>query len=187
VDDEKHIPTSPVDDEKRHSTSRRPSLHHHASSPVPEVAPVLGAAGIVVEDQEKAETAAAAFKHHQAPAPTHHKHGEKGTHVVEQNGVASSPGTATETETSPEESEKEGDDEIVFPGTAQLAFLTFGLCVATFTVALGRLAVISLYSLSRAIIFGHMADRIFHIHLESFGTICWDPFRLFAIYVDEIS
>jgi hypothetical protein len=135
VDDGKHIPTSLVDDEKRHSTSRRPSLHHHASSPFPEVAPVLGVIGIVGEPQEKAEAAAAAFKHHQSPAPAH---GEKGTHVIQENGVATVPRTTTETETSHEEFEGEADDEIVFPGTPQLALLTFGLCVATFTVALGE-------------------------------------------------
>ncbi len=135
VQDEKHIPTPPVNYEKRHSTSRRPSLHRHASSPVPEVAPVLGAVGIVVEDQEKAEAAAAAFKHHQSPTRAHH--GEKGTHIVGENGLATTPGTTTETETSHEESEQDGN-EIVFPGKAQLALLTFGLCVATFTVALGR-------------------------------------------------
>jgi hypothetical protein len=163
VDDEKHIPTSPVDDEKRHSTERRPSLHHHASSPFPEVAPVLGAGGIVGEPAEKAEAAATAFKHHQSPPPAHHEHGadhgEKSTHVVERHGVAAA-GTKTETETSREESEGDDDDKIVFPGTAQLALLTFGLCVATFTVALGEcLLYCSFLLLSRAYDssnFGHL-------------------------------
>lgn len=145
-DDEKHNPTtpsSPVDDEKRHSTAdeRRPSLHHHASSPLPEHAPVLGAGGFVLEDEEKADAAATAFKHHQSLPPAHHEHAagleKKGPHVVEENGVATT-GTTTETETQ-EESEAEADEEIVFPGTTQLALLTFGLCVAIFTVALGTL------------------------------------------------
>ena len=154
VEDEKHIPTSPVDDEKRHPAERRPSLHHHASSPFPEVAPVLGAVGIVGEPAENAEAAAAAFKRHQSPPPAHHEHGadsrEKRTHVVENNGVAAT-GTTTETETSREESEGDDDDQIVFPGTTQLALLTFGLCVATFTVALGEcLLYCSFLLLSRA-------------------------------------
>jgi len=143
VADEKHNPTSPVDEEKRHSTSRRPSLPHHASSPVPTEAPVLGAAGFVLEDEEKADAAATAFKHHQSPAPTPHENGtvheKKEPHVVEENGVATTTtGTSTETEVNHEESEAEGDEEVVFPGNTQLALLTFGLCVATFTVALGE-------------------------------------------------
>ena len=138
VDTEKHIPTS-LHDEKRPSTERRPSLHHHASSPLPEAAPVLGAVGFVGEDEEKAKAAATAFKHHQSPPPAHHEngtaHGEKGEHVIESNGVAGA-GVTTDTELNPEASEEDDEDNIVYPGTTQLALLTFGLCVATFTVAL---------------------------------------------------
>ncbi|KAE9377137.1 MFS general substrate transporter [Stipitochalara longipes BDJ] len=140
--DEEHNPTSPVDDEKRHSTSRRPSLPHHASSPIPTDTPVLGAAGFVLEDEEKADAAATAFKHHQSPPPAApHENGtaheKKEPHVVEENGVATTAtGTTTETELTQEESEAEADEEVVFPGNTQLALLTFGLCVATFTVAL---------------------------------------------------
>jgi hypothetical protein len=138
VDDEKHIPNSPVDDEKRHSTSRRPSLQHHASSPIPEQAPVLGAGGFILESEEDA--AATAFRHHQSP-PAHHENGvdheKKSHHVVEENGVATTA-TTTETDLTQEQPDAEADDEIVFPGTTQLALLTFGLCIATFTVALGE-------------------------------------------------
>lgn len=138
VNDEKHIPTSSVDDEKRHSIEKRPSLPHHASSPFPVEAPVLGAAGIVLESGEKANAAATAFKDHQSP-PTQHELGEKGQDAVAENGGATtSTGTTTEAELTQEESEAEADSEIVFPGTAQLALLTFGLCIATFTVALGE-------------------------------------------------
>jgi hypothetical protein len=145
--DEKHNPTSPVEDEKRPSTSRRPSLKHHASSPIPTEAAVLGATGFVLEDEEKAD-AATAFKHHQSPAPTTTYengtgHEEKQRHVVAENGVPTTgtgtgTGTTTETELTQGESEEEADDEVVFPGNTQLALLTFGLCVATFTVALGE-------------------------------------------------
>ena len=139
VNDEKHIPTSLVDGEKRHSIEERPSLKHHASSPFPAEAPVLGAAGIVLESEEKANAAATAFKNHQSP-PAHHEHGEKGQDVVAENGGAttSTGTTTTEAELTQEESEAEADNEIVFPGTTQLALLTFGLCIATFTVALGE-------------------------------------------------
>jgi len=151
--DEKHNPTSPVEDEKRPSTSRRPSLPHHASSPIPTEAAVLGAvlgaAGFVLEDEEKADAAATAFKHHQSPAatPPPHENGtaheEKQRHVVAENGVPTTgtgtgTGATTETELTQGESEEEADDEVVFPGNTQLALLTFGLCVATFTVALGE-------------------------------------------------
>jgi hypothetical protein len=137
VNDEKHIPTSLVDDEKRHSIEKRSSLPHHASSEFPAEGPVLGAAGIVLESGEKANAAATAFKNHQSP-PTHHEHGEKGQDVVAENGGAPTSTGTTTTEAELTQEESEADDEIVFPGTTQLAILTFGLCIATFTVALGE-------------------------------------------------
>jgi hypothetical protein len=143
ADDEKHNPTSPVDDEKRHSTDRRPSLNHHASSPIPAETLALGAVGFVLEDEEKADAAATAFKHHQSspPAPYEHRTGQekKGPHLVEENGVvAPATGTTTDTEETQVGSEGDAEEEVVFPGNTQLALLTFGLCVATFTVALGE-------------------------------------------------
>jgi hypothetical protein len=135
--------TSTVQDDNHKSTSRRPSLHSHPSSPVPEVAPVLGGAGIVAEPSEKAEHAATAFEHHPGLESNGKAHvNEKVTHVSDEENSA----TATETpivqkdgaavvEASGEEGED--DDETVYPGGLQLGLLTFGLCVATFTVALG--------------------------------------------------
>jgi hypothetical protein len=105
---------------------------------------------LVLEDEEKADAAATAFKHLQSPAPTTtHENGtaheEKQRHVVAENGVPTTgtgtgtgTGTTTETELTQGGSEEEADDEVVFPGNTQLALLTFGLCVATFTVALGE-------------------------------------------------
>ncbi len=181
VNDEKHIPTSSsVDDEKRQSIERRPSLPHHVSSPLPAEAPVLGAAGIVLESEEKANAAATAFMHHQSP-PTHHEHGEKGQDIVTENGGATttSTGTTTEAELTQEESEAEADDEIVFPGTTQLALLTFGLCIATFTVALGELfSPVLRQLLSREL------PPIFKIHI--FYSICLLPQDNIYIYLYDL-
>lgn len=139
LDNEKHKSTSPVDDEKHHAASESP--HHHPSSPLPTEAPVLGAVGFVGESFEKSEAAATAFKHHPSPAPATHDHaehhGEKGGLVVDEKGVAGS-GKGTESETTPGETDGEDDDEVIYPGGLQLSLLTFGLCVATFTVALGE-------------------------------------------------
>jgi len=125
---------------RKSTSSRRPSLHHHASSPFPEAAPVLGAVGWIGESDDKAQAAAAAFKHHLSPTVTQPQDHEKGPreheHEVEGQ-VASAATTATIVgEETPEESEGEGEDEVVYPGGMQLALLTFGLCLATFTVAL---------------------------------------------------
>jgi hypothetical protein len=143
ADDEKHNPTSPVDDEKQHSTDGRPSLHHHASSQIPAEAPALGAVGFDLEDEEKADAAATAFKHVHSSSPAPHEHGpgqeKNGPHLVEENGVAApATGTTTDTEETQVGSEADAEEEVVFPGNTQLALLTFGLCVATFTVALGE-------------------------------------------------
>lgn len=138
--DETHNETLPL---PRTSTAsaRRPSLHHHGSSPLPEVTPVLGAVGWVGESSEKAERAATTFKHHLSPAVTRtrtheHEH-EKGEKVPHTGGDESAVTTANilggETLV---ESDGESEDEVVYPGGAQLALLTLGLCLATFTIAL---------------------------------------------------
>jgi hypothetical protein len=125
---------------RKSTSSRRPSLHDHASSPFPEAAPVLGAVGWVGESDEKTQAAATAFKHHLSPTVTRPHDHEKGPHEHEhgvEGQVASTATTATIVgEETPEESEGEGEDEVVYPGGMQLALLTFGLCLATFTVAL---------------------------------------------------
>jgi hypothetical protein len=99
--------------------------------------------GFVLEDEEKADAAATAFKHLQSSPPAPHEHGtgqeKKGSHVVEENGLAApATGTTTDTEETQVESEGDAEEEVIFPGNTQLALLTFGLCVATFTVALGE-------------------------------------------------
>ncbi|CZR61162.1 related to aflatoxin efflux pump AFLT [Phialocephala subalpina] len=137
-DTEAQAQTPPGEDEKRISTSRRPSLHHHGSSPVPEVAPVLGAVGWVGEPSEKAEHAATAFKHHPVEPPAQHDEKQANEeHVAQISDKEGSAGTAAPIVTDGEpDIEAEGDDEIVYPGKLQLGLLTLGLCLATFTVAL---------------------------------------------------
>ena len=113
------------------------------TTPIPVEASVFGAGGFVLEDEEKADAAATAFKNHQPPPPAHPEDGtdteKKGPQVIEKNGVAPT-GTASTTDREETRVGLEGETEtedLVFPGNTQLAFLTFGLCVATFTVALG--------------------------------------------------
>lgn len=135
--------TSPdPEPERRKSTSSRPSLHHHASSPFPVDAPVLGAVGWIGEPLEKATSQAIAFKHHPIPTVTQHgehdpEKGHSGNEVVDDQ-AASAATTATIVGEETTESEREGDGEIIYPGGFQLAMLTLGLCLATFTVALGE-------------------------------------------------
>ncbi|KAF4629471.1 hypothetical protein G7Y89_g8680 [Cudoniella acicularis] len=127
--------TSPVNVEEHKSTSRQPSLHSHPSSPVPEVAPVLGFAGFIGEPTEKAEHAATAFKHHPNIELHEKGHVEEKTshaHIGEENGSAGTEAPMVKEE----ESEEEAEEEVVYPGGVTLALLTFGLCLATFTVAL---------------------------------------------------
>ncbi|KAF7860650.1 hypothetical protein EAF04_008169 [Stromatinia cepivora] len=117
-----------------HKSTSRPS------SPVPDVAPTVGDAGVVYEDKEKADAAPTSFKHDPSETPADHQHApldpEKGYHenasaetdapTVEKGGVVG--GT--------EESRREDDDKNHYISGAPLALLTFGLCMATFTVAL---------------------------------------------------
>lgn len=135
--------TTHAESETRKSTTRRPSLHHHASSPFPDVAPVLGAAGWVGEPSEKAEHAATAFKHHLSPTVTrtvthdHEKvHHEPREEETQEAGSAATTATVVGEET-PSDGE-ETEDEVIYPGGMQLGLLTLGLCLATFTVALGQ-------------------------------------------------
>jgi len=139
--------TSPVH-EKRNSTSspRRPSLYSEKSSPLPEVAPVLGVGGFVSESSEKAQEAASAFKQHSSPSPTRHNdvyQAEKESRIITEAGESPENNASVENAAvaRPEAEGDNGDsndeeDEIVYPGGVQLALLTFGLCMATFTIAL---------------------------------------------------
>lgn len=140
---------SPVRDEKHISTSGKASLHQNGSLPVPEVAPVLGAGGLVGISPEKAEYAATVFKQH--PVIETHEHNEKHTHGEHPAQISDKEGSAGTSLPVVKESEGETDaedeDEIVYPAKLQLSLLTLGLCLATFTVALGMSKSIVLCSL----------------------------------------
>lgn len=118
-----------------HKSTSRPS------SPLPEVAPTIGGVGVVYEDEKKADAAATAFQHHDSselPADHHHEplDPEKQSHenasagtgapIVDRDGVVAGA----------EESSGEEDDGNHYISGAPLVLLTFGLCMATFTVAL---------------------------------------------------
>ncbi|RDL41997.1 uncharacterized protein BP5553_01976 [Venustampulla echinocandica] len=136
---ETEAPTTCKENHNHNSTSSElhPNQERHGSSPVPQVAPVLGGGGLVGEPHEKAEDAAAAFEHHPIPQQIH----EKVTPVTTDT---SDPGEKSENgEKDPEKSaaageevEEDEDDEVVYPGGLQVALLTFGLCIATLSVAL---------------------------------------------------
>lgn len=140
--------TNPVNEKHNPTTAHQDHAHGHAtSSPVPENAPVLGAFGYVGEPKEKAEEAATAFKHHPTEPPLHrdHEHSEdarshrdeKDIHILEE-GKEIKEGGDGHASTSNENTDGEDDDEVVYPGKYQLGLLTLGLCLATFTVALGE-------------------------------------------------
>ncbi|KAI9644894.1 hypothetical protein NHQ30_006922 [Ciborinia camelliae] len=120
-----------------HKSTSRPS------SPIPQVAPTLGGVGDVYEDKEKADAAATSSKHHPVEPPTYHQHKpsdtEKGSHIVAENASAGTGVPIVENDGvvgGTEESSGEDDDESHYISGVPLILLTFGLCMATFTVAL---------------------------------------------------
>lgn len=138
---ENHNPTATAEAGTGTAARRSQSLARKHSSPVPEAAPVLGAVGFVGEPSEKAEKAANAFKRHQVEPPVHHEKGlgEKVVHVEEEGVDAGTERTVVANEREKSEENTDGDDDdVVYPEKLQLGLLTLGLCLATFTVALGR-------------------------------------------------
>ena len=144
--------TSPVDDEKHNSTSRRPS---HPSSPLPEAAPVSGGAGVVGEQTEKTEASATALNDHSSQPPARNENNEKSEHVTEENGpgedgsartgdpMVRKEGEAGAVEGAERSGEAEAEEEPDYPSGLKLGLLTFGLCMATFTVALDNTIIAS--------------------------------------------
>jgi hypothetical protein len=129
--------SSPVGDEKHKSTTRTDS-----SSPGSEVAPALGVGGVVGEPDGSAQSSASPSKNPQSLGTTHteSQDNEKATHVVKENGSVGTnePIVKNERENGVEAGEEGDEIELVYPGGLQLGLLTFGLCMATFTVALGE-------------------------------------------------
>lgn len=113
------------------------TLKHVRATFVPEAAPVLGAVGITGESSEQAEEAVEAFSRFAVEPPVVHEEkeqaisekavGDEESSCVpkgEGEGVAGADGNGE-------------DDDVVYPAKLQLGLLTAGLCLATFTVALG--------------------------------------------------
>ncbi|TVY44502.1 Efflux pump [Lachnellula subtilissima] len=138
-----HVPTTASSHDPNHnSTFGSSSLQEHPSSPVLENVSVLEGVGFVAESPEKHKHAATASKHHSIREAQ-----EKGQIEVHSANGEEEKASAIDTEmpivqrdvaVGVKESGEEGesDDEIVYPGGLQLGILTFGLCVATFVVAL---------------------------------------------------
>jgi hypothetical protein len=172
------VTPNPVDDEKHNSTSRSPSLHSHPSSPLPEVAPVLDAVGFVLEPTEepteKPQATATAFEDHPSQPPAEN---EKAQHVVEENGSAEDGSARTgepivqhEGEAGVDDAKRPGqeeaEEEIDYPSGLKLGLLTFGLCMATFTVALDNTIIASKLDL-----FSSRANTVFYDPRISTGCI----------------
>ncbi|RAL65207.1 hypothetical protein DID88_001313 [Monilinia fructigena] len=120
-----------------HKSTSRPS------SPLPEVAPTVGGVGVVFEDAQKAGAAATSFKHHPVEPPANHQHKhldkEKGSHLVTESATAETGAPTVEKDgvvEGAEGSSGEDDNENHYVSGVPLVLLTFGLCMATFTVAL---------------------------------------------------
>jgi hypothetical protein len=106
---------------------------------LPLEASVIGGGGIVLEPKHQADAAASDFHNHPVLD-------EKVTHVEPSTTAASendANGVANDVEAGKDGVVGEGDEDDdeanrVYPGGLQLALLTFGLCMATFVVALGE-------------------------------------------------
>ncbi|KAG4032347.1 hypothetical protein MFRU_007g02530 [Monilinia fructicola] len=137
-------PTAPTLETTKHSDKHgEHKSTSRPSSPLPEVAPTLGGVGVVFEDAEKADAAATSFQHHQVEPPADHQHKqldtEKGSHVVTESASAGTGAPIVEKDGVIEGTEgSSGDDDNGnhYISGVPLVLLTFGLCMATFTVAL---------------------------------------------------
>ncbi|CZT04915.1 related to aflatoxin efflux pump AFLT [Rhynchosporium agropyri] len=120
------------------------TTHEHGRinrTQVPIAAPVLGTVGSVGKNSEGTKESSSAFEKHDQPSESH-------TDTVEQSGFVEKETHVTENEKevvvgaevdkSKENAngEEEEEDAVVYPGKLQLGFLTLGLCLVTFTVAL---------------------------------------------------
>lgn len=133
--------TNPADehDEKHKETSRSPSLHSKSSRPSDGLAPVAAAGNIVDLPSEAQSTLVNTANPSPPPGRTEDRahRDEKHSHVIETNGSSDTEAPAArDGDIAEPNTENAEQDEIVYPGGLQLGLLTFGLCMATFTVAL---------------------------------------------------
>lgn len=132
-------PDAPTLETTNHSNKHG---EHKSTSPLPDVAPTIGGVGVVYEDSEKADAAATSFKHHPSELPDP----EKDFHENASAGIGAPikyDGEKGGVVEGTEESNEEDDDENHYVSGVPLALLTFGLCMATFTVALDNTSKLS--------------------------------------------
>ncbi|KAF7912858.1 uncharacterized protein EAF01_001879 [Botrytis porri] len=128
-------PTAPTLGTTNHTNHSNDHGEHKSASPLPDVAPTIGGVGVVCEDSEKADAAATSLKHH----PCEFRDPEKDFHGNASSGIGAPiehDGEKGEVVEGTEESNREEEDENHYISGVPLALLTFGLCMATFTVAL---------------------------------------------------
>jgi len=135
-----HIPaTASSYDPNHNSTFGSSFLHGHPSSPVLENVSVPEEVGFVADSPDIHNHAATASKHHSILEAQEkgqmEMHEEKASAIDTETPVVQKDVTKGVKESG---EEGESDNEIVYPGGLQLGLLTFGLCVATFVVALGK-------------------------------------------------
>lgn len=136
--------TDPADeqDEKHKETSTSTSLHSKSSVPEDRLAPPVAAAGNTNDLPSEAQSTLVNTAN-PSPPPGHAEKAhidEKQNAPIEEN---ESPETnapivrdGETTDGNASNAAKAEDEEIVYPGGLALGLLTFGLCMATFTVAL---------------------------------------------------
>jgi hypothetical protein len=131
--------TSPAYDlDEKHKETSSGSLHSKSSGRSHRLEPPA-ATGNTTELPSEAQST---LVDNTNPSPPHGhetaQHDEKRTHTIEQNGLskADEVPTVKDGEVADSTAENAEEDEIVYPGGLQLGLLTFGLCMATFTVAL---------------------------------------------------
>ncbi|KAH8592475.1 putative major facilitator superfamily transporter [Bisporella sp. PMI_857] len=132
--------TSPVEDEKHNPTSlstKGPDLPSRPSTPLDDEKQVVhGAAG---EDKRLEAGGTSATNDSLAPAQqqSNSEHDEKHAHVTEGNASSGADNAVTQNGgDTTEGSSEDGEIDIVYPSGSKLILLTFGLCMATFVVAL---------------------------------------------------
>ena len=137
-------------DEKHKETSRKASAsslnpNSKSSSSLPQDGLAAAAAGGNASEAQSTLVNTNINTANPSPPPEVAQNDEKGQHAIEEHGstdpteTEKEVATVTDTETANagvEDASNADEDEIVYPQKLQLALLTFGLCMATFTVAL---------------------------------------------------
>jgi hypothetical protein len=126
-------------DEKHKETSRSASLHSKSSGSPHRLAPPA-ATGNTTELPSEAQSTLVDAANASPPSgrADNAQNEEKHAHAIGENGSIKNneAPVVRDGEVAESTAENADEDEIVYPGGLQLGLLTFGLCMATFTVAL---------------------------------------------------